>query len=442
MGFPCDYYFKGRKLTYDQFRKELKGLPMSEIEGMFPTIKDEGIKSIAWTTGAQQNERYDLSKQVDFIDVFTNDDGTYHIVAVKGNNTISEEKSLKENQLEGLLGKDLTNKIIEDTKNHTHREGEENLVKTYRGKDLSVGGKGMKGFYGSPTEGSLGIVGNVAKSLFKQEPKTTTIKGGKGSIDATSVDAIWVEDNGKILPENKREDYKFNDNEFVFTIDNNVAYRLYDKNDIKDAKNRDVYTIPRGNYFTQHSIDITPELKVQVEEQGQSLFQEIETKKNQALKAIANYATKALDKNPDMSYKEFESRLISHPITEQLVKDLTPKAVKAIFRDKKGNTDADERGVNPKNTRKNSYTDRAVDQASANISAEMNELKRTRDVTNLSAQKEVADKIFDSMLNSPNPTATFEGFNKLIGITTSSNPNDIAIDSMIMQKIRHYYADT
>jgi hypothetical protein len=30
----------------------------------------------------------------------------------------------------------------------------------------------MKGFYGSPKEGNLGIIGNVAKSLFKQEPRT------------------------------------------------------------------------------------------------------------------------------------------------------------------------------------------------------------------------------------------------------------------------------
>lgn len=40
----------------------------------------------------------------------------------------------------------------------------------------------MKGFYGSPIEGNLGIVGNVAKSLFKQEPKTVQIPEGKGQV--------------------------------------------------------------------------------------------------------------------------------------------------------------------------------------------------------------------------------------------------------------------
>ena len=135
----------------------------------------QGADKIAWTTGEQQNARYDLSKQVDYIDVFTNNDGTYEIEAVKGNETISKEKSLKANQLEGLLGKDLTNKIIEDTKTHEHIPGEENLLKTYRGDDLKVGGKGMKGFYD-------GIVPGVAKALIKE------VTGKEGKITEVNIE--------------------------------------------------------------------------------------------------------------------------------------------------------------------------------------------------------------------------------------------------------------
>ena len=234
----------------------------------------QGVDKISWTNGEQQNDRYDLSKSVDGLEYQPQRDGKYDVFAHKDDNNIFYEKGIDLKRIEDVFGKDIADKISknEGTK-ATYDPNKFN--KRLEGDGLKVGGKGMKGFYGSPTEGSLGIVGNVAKSLFKQEPKTVTIKGGKGSIDATSVDAIWVEDNGKVLPENKREDYKFNDNEFVFTIDNNVAYRLYDKNDIKDAKNRDVYTIPRGNYFTQHSIDITPELKASVEG-GQPLFKDAE----------------------------------------------------------------------------------------------------------------------------------------------------------------------
>ena len=57
---------------------------------------------------------------------------------------------------------------------------------------LKAGGKGMKGFYGEPTEGSLGIVGNVAKSLFKQEPKNITLDNGSGYMYQLLMDGkLW-----------------------------------------------------------------------------------------------------------------------------------------------------------------------------------------------------------------------------------------------------------
>jgi hypothetical protein len=106
--------------------------------------------------------------------------------------------------------------------------------KNYEGVDLKVGGKGMKGFYGSPTEGSLGIVGNVAKSLFKQEPKTINIETAKKNEytlgEANYVDGIGVYDGkGDMVAE---FDTKAEANKFIASKSNQ----------------------------TQHSIDITPEM--------------------------------------------------------------------------------------------------------------------------------------------------------------------------------------
>jgi hypothetical protein len=97
------------------------------------------------------------------------------------------------------------------------------------GINLSVGGKGMKGFYGSITDGTLGIVGNVAKSLFKQEPKTVEIPQGTPMLRA---DAILRYHRGEI------------------------TLREYGK--LEEAYQQSL--------SVQHSINITPELIESVKE--------------------------------------------------------------------------------------------------------------------------------------------------------------------------------
>ena len=117
MGLPCDYYFKGEKLSYNQFKNKLKNLPMSEIEEMFPSIKDEGIKFLSWTTGEQQNERYDLSKQVDEIGWQKNENGTYSITPKKDGSVVGTRgmmANLTLKQVEDYVGKDIAEKMYRD----------------------------------------------------------------------------------------------------------------------------------------------------------------------------------------------------------------------------------------------------------------------------------------------------------------------------------------
>jgi hypothetical protein len=111
----------------------------------------------------------------------------------------------------------------------------------------------MKGFYGSPTEGSLGIVGNVAKSLFKQEPKT-----------------VEIDTNYKGYNNLKIED-KSTDGEAAFVVlDGQDVVNVFDS--LAEAKKYiDNLNKNNKNTSTQNSIDITPELKEQVEE-GLPLF--------------------------------------------------------------------------------------------------------------------------------------------------------------------------
>ena len=104
--------------------------------------------------------------------------------------------------------------------------------------------EGMEGFYGVPSENKLGIVGNVAKSLFKQEPKAVKMPRNNEWV---------VTDNREIVKSFKTE---------------KEAKKYAKENGLVAEKNI------QGLETTQHSIDITPELK-QEAETGLPLFKDI-----------------------------------------------------------------------------------------------------------------------------------------------------------------------
>lgn len=129
--------------------------------GLKMAIKEairQGVNKLAWTTGEQQNERYNLSNVIDNITV-QNDglhkDG-YTIYRVKSEYKNGEEAYgyYKAEELPSVLGKDLADKILADNIQKGEKE-------KYEGIDLAVGGSGMKGFYDK-------IVPDAAKSLVKE----------------------------------------------------------------------------------------------------------------------------------------------------------------------------------------------------------------------------------------------------------------------------------
>jgi hypothetical protein len=259
----------------------------------------QGATKIAWTTGEQQNERYDLSKSVDEVFYAKKEDGTFSISANKGDNLVFSEKNIKPERLEDYIGKELASKIIEDSKTRAQN--------SYKGNELKVGGKGMKGFYGSPTEGSLGIVGNVAKGLFKQEPKTTKILTNSAKLDKTfSVEnrpnepmgRTWlvIDEEGNVRGRHKTETEAEND-----------AQSLYDG----------LFEIEKRSYSTQYSIDITPQLMAEVEK-GLALFQREQGRKAMGAMVAADgrYVVYAIT-DPNVSTPLHElAHVFEHYLTE------------------------------------------------------------------------------------------------------------------------------
>jgi hypothetical protein len=99
---------------------------------------------IAFTTGKQQADRYSLSKQINDLKAEKikggEKSGQYEITATDKNGRPAIYKVVKEDELEGLIGKDLAKKIVDDAP--AYPDG-----KSYTGLELDVGGEGMKGFY-------------------------------------------------------------------------------------------------------------------------------------------------------------------------------------------------------------------------------------------------------------------------------------------------------
>lgn len=125
-----------QKVPDAPFKKSWSLLAMKR---MISYAADNGFDKIAWTTGEQQAERYDLSKQVDSIGWYANPDDTYNISYRKDGETKTARNNVPENELDEIVGKDLAVKIIKSAQDEV--EGK------FAGLDLKVGGEGMKGFY-------------------------------------------------------------------------------------------------------------------------------------------------------------------------------------------------------------------------------------------------------------------------------------------------------
>lgn len=136
---------------------------------------ENGYDRIAWTTGEQQAERYDLSKQVDAIEITKDADGYKIIGRQNGENALTQFAD-NESDLANIIGKELASKIVNDNI-------PEGKTKIYEGQDLKVGGEGMKGFYDN-------IVPAQASKLVKPfgaKLETIVIQTKKESVKVNSI---------------------------------------------------------------------------------------------------------------------------------------------------------------------------------------------------------------------------------------------------------------
>lgn len=157
---------------------------------------EEGYDTVAWTTGEQQADRYDLRKYVDKVEADKQEGDNYNIVVYeKGKSYPSVDKSVKGKDLSEFVGKELADKISKQEKGwHTYKE-----------LDLKVGGEGMKGFYDKMLPAFVkkymkkwGVkgVGEAEIATAGVSPKEQKIAAEKG-VFAEAVHAVPVTDSMK-----------------------------------------------------------------------------------------------------------------------------------------------------------------------------------------------------------------------------------------------------
>ena len=131
------------------------GIPNAPFKSTWPALVmkrmirwavDNGYTKIAWTTGEEQADRYDLAATVGTISAWRNGDevgvelGNYEaqtaFVGQAGSGPYSRE------QLVEVLGQDLGNRVFDAGLGATYTEAAE-----LEGADLKIGGEGMKAFY-------------------------------------------------------------------------------------------------------------------------------------------------------------------------------------------------------------------------------------------------------------------------------------------------------
>jgi hypothetical protein len=196
---------------------------------------DEGYDRVAFTTGKQQAERYNLAKHINDLNIARNKDN-FVITATNKQGLVAINKSIPDlRNLDDYVGKDMANRIKEDFANKSGNEH------NYAGLDLEVGGEGMKGFYDK-----------ILPEYVNKYGKKYGIKVGKTNLPTENTYAEfkkWAVEQDPSLNDTFLKNAWNNENDL---------YKQYVDSGVKGGE--------------VHYFDITPEAKKSLLEKGSPLF--------------------------------------------------------------------------------------------------------------------------------------------------------------------------
>lgn len=208
-----------------------------------------GYDRVTITPGAEQAKRYGLSKQVDQLLYKKNPDGTYQLSAQARGQGHMLGEALNEAELESQVGKDVAQRIIENSGKEINLGGAgsasqpKDMWGSLSGLDLNLGGEGMIGFYDQMLPAFVNRYGE--KTGLRMNLGNTPVDGKKYKVYEDSNPLPF-----SIVPEDG------------FTIAGRYATQ----------EEADRAALAMGTQ-PHHSIDITPEFRESVTEKGQPFYQ-------------------------------------------------------------------------------------------------------------------------------------------------------------------------
>ncbi len=124
--------------------------PETAFRRMVRWAAEHGFDRVAWTPGAMQVERYDLSKRVDSLLYKQNPDSTYRVSAQVRGQGILLGDAITPDRLEDHVGKEIAERIAGNAGAEVNlgaNNEPRDVWRSLSGIDLKVGGEGMSGFY-------------------------------------------------------------------------------------------------------------------------------------------------------------------------------------------------------------------------------------------------------------------------------------------------------
>ena len=249
-----------RKIPDAPFKKTWHELALKR---MLRYATENGFSKLAWTTGEQQANRYDLSKQISRVRY----DDQRNLVAYDfdGREVIVRHLDSDE-QLEDYIGKEPAKKLLEKeliVPKTEHRGGgltvKEASYRELTGLDLKVGGEGMKGFYDKMVPRFLNKY--VKKWGSKVEEVGLRISPSLEGLTDLKVDGPFSSGDYAILGADRSGVYRY-------VYHHTGSQRLFATREAAQGWLDENVKVS----LTQPSIDITPAMRESVL-QGQPQFQ-------------------------------------------------------------------------------------------------------------------------------------------------------------------------